>query len=249
MHCVTRYAVIAILLYPTCTVADETIDALFEHRDWTDFKSYAVPIAQNDHAARMVPSIIDLLKSSDCWTVQRAKFLLIAYDRKAVPALIRLLDGRQRVKLRDTADFWYIDGGESVGHGIYAPYRLDLIAVRAGWVLEELTFCDFGFSEPWRDDQADDTEIESNLHAAKENVSKWCGRFDEWNRLCGLRDALRSHSKTRQLAALQWLRRREPPIDGFDDSYMERELKLFVETLAAGTGEVKVIATHVLKGN
>lgn len=51
------------------------------------------------------------------------------------------------INLQNTADLIYPGTEKFYGHGWSISYDIDWIAVRAAWVLEELTFQDFGYSQ------------------------------------------------------------------------------------------------------
>ena len=242
------YVLIAIVLSTTCLFADETLDDVMEEFLWLDFVPKAAEYVRKDHSGKMIPSIANLFTSSDLDTVFRAKFLLLCYGQKSVPTLVRFSEDHRRVKLHKTADTSYIDDQKNdPAPGIFVPYRLDLISVRAGWALEDLTFCDFEFSEPWQEQQADNCETEVSRRMAIRKVLAWFSCFGDWDRRSALHNALISRNKKRQMAALNWMRSPfAAPIEGCDDSYIEFTLKPIVETLASGTGEVKIQAQHVL---
>lgn len=83
--------------------------------------------------------------SADFDRVRRARSMFLADPDRAVPALLAMLDRRDAMPLVNTADLIYPCATRWYGHGWVAPYQLQWIADRAGWVLEELTFEDFGF--------------------------------------------------------------------------------------------------------
>lgn len=55
------------------------------------------------------------------------------------------MKSREVVPLTDTMDLIYPGAKTFYGHGYIVNYDLDSLAVRAGWVLESITFQDFGF--------------------------------------------------------------------------------------------------------
>ena len=77
-----------------------------------------------------------------------AKTRLEAVEAAAIPALIDLAFREDRVPLEDTGDLIYPGARFFYGHGELVDYELDILAARAGWLLEDLTFQDFGFSFP-----------------------------------------------------------------------------------------------------
>ena len=96
-------------------------------------------------AAGEVDALIADLRSAEWSKVQEAANRLVSLEGKAVPALLPLLDSREAVPLVNTADLIYPGAKTFYGHGRVINYALDSVAVRAGWILESMTFQDFGF--------------------------------------------------------------------------------------------------------
>jgi len=149
-----------------------------------------------------------------------------------------------RVPLTDTGDLIYPGAKHFYGHGFIVDYDLDVLAVRAGWVLEELTFQDFGFSAgqiredvllrdtavhgfetrplnkvvPVRSPEKD--RIQAAITAAR---NWWDANGARWSRMSALEEALRSANAQRQIRALGYLRYGDTICEGLDlDSYAAR---------------------------
>jgi hypothetical protein len=118
-------------------------------------------------------------------TVYAAKERLEAREKEALPELIKLVAREQRVPLVDTADLIYPGAKAFYGHGDLIPYELDSLAARAGWLLEDITSEDFGFSS--RDLRA----------AAKKARTWWASHSAAWTQ----HRALRGEPKLRRSAA------------------------------------------------
>ena len=161
----------------------------------------------------------------------------------------------RRVKLRNTMDLIYPGAERFYGHGFIVPYELDWIAVRAGWVLEELTFQDFGFREvaltkdalidglldrPVREAANLPPEPEtlpSDLDSAVTRAREWYATLDLRTCLGSLIEALTSGRETRQMDALGWLRHGRTPCDGLDVESYGRDIEPLVRQLASGGTE------------
>src|SRR5262245_56333343 len=93
------------------------------------------------------PAAIALLESPQWSEVMRAKTLLVADRLSSLAPVVAMIDRDDVVPLVNTADLIYPGAKQFYGHGYVVPYDLDHLGDRAGWVLEELTFWDFGFSD------------------------------------------------------------------------------------------------------
>ena len=87
------------------------------------------------------------LRSSDFGDVYEAKDSIVNYGRDGIPRLIKLLRDTSFVKLKNTADLIYPGAEEFYGHGWIVHYDIDWISERAAWLLEEITFQDFGYRD------------------------------------------------------------------------------------------------------
>ena len=187
--------------------------------------------------------------------VHRCADALERQPQKAIPLLIRLLDRDENVKLQNTADLIYPGAETFYGHGGIINYDLDWLSVRAGWLLEEITFQDFGFSEHGIDHDkllsavvagvrdvplGDVAEINSDTTQRKERRSEavarakawWRSNHTNWTRLSALSDALRSENFHCVLNALRWLRFGESPIEGFSRELYVKDIYPVVQRLA-----------------
>src|SRR5262245_27636996 len=107
----------------------------------------SAPVSGSDDVFRP-PSIDELFRdlvASDWQRVEYAKLHLVSRQKEPIPRLIALMSDDARVPLTETGDLIYPGAKEFYGHGFIVDYDLDVLAVRAGWVLEDLTFQDFGF--------------------------------------------------------------------------------------------------------
>jgi hypothetical protein len=101
----------------------------------------SICVSQNQNIDSL---FIQFKKASFYENVYPSKLALESYQKEVIPQLIELLSDTSFVKLTRTVDLIYPGAEQWYGHGHYVPYAMDWISVRAGWLLEELTFQDFG---------------------------------------------------------------------------------------------------------
>ena len=163
---------------------------------------------------------------ADFDSVYRAYLELQADPDRAIPALVSLLDRTDRVPLRNTADLIYPGATRFYGHGWAVNYDIDWIADRAGWVLEELAFQDFGYAGEWRSIAVDEPAAHARHRAAGARARAWWEAGVAVRRWDALLAALDSDSARRRGDALSYLAShcREPPIPGLDERTARRAL-------------------------
>ena len=201
------------------------------------------------------------------WTsVYTAKERLESREREAIPDLIKLVFRPERVPLVDTADLIYPGAKTFYGHGWLIDYDLDYLAGRAGWLLEEITFEDFGFSSgsirerPLFDavsrgsrdvalgDVLPQPKGPRSFQASAERARTWwASNSGTWTRFKAVRAALASTSARRQMNVLGWLRYGKTPCLGLSKQSYASELSPLVQHLAAhGSAEVRQQARLLL---
>src|SRR5262245_24978026 len=87
----------------------------------------------------------EALLGDDWEHVFHAAETLRADPHGSVPYLVAGVEDDRVKALRNTADLYYPGAKKFYGHGYMLPYDVDHVGDRAGWVLEELLFRDFGF--------------------------------------------------------------------------------------------------------
>ena len=193
--------------------------------------------------------------------VNQSKEALVNLGKDAIPQLIELVKDTSYVKLKNTADLIYPGATNYYGHGYIIPYDIDWIFVRAGWVLEELTFEDFGFNQhPGQKndllylleynrqlensekntnpaDFMDSTELEELMEYREQLATKvekwWREKGEGWNRFEAIKSALRSNSSIRQRKALHFLRFEKTICKGLNRESYDKELKPLVMRLTS----------------
>ena len=178
---------------------------------------------------------IQRLRSAECGKVFQAKHdILLKYQKESIPKLILLLKDTSYVKLVNTADLIYPGAKEFYGHGYIVNYDIDWISVRAAWVLEQITFQDFGYlaklsidkkalltfhlkdyqnylNRGYHDINYQDTTSRSltiryRLLLAYKANRWWRRNKSNWTKLNALNDALASNNEHREYLAIYYLR-------------------------------------------
>ena len=212
--------------------------------------------------------------SSDWQTVKNAKLKLENYEKHSIPLIIKILDRGDVVKLTGTGSLIYPGAEKFFGYGQMIEYDIDRLSVRAGWLLEELTFNNFGFSgcHLAPEDQlifikitfpeyynnannrkklenstvSEISEIIFNL-SVKNAKDWWIKEGSDWTRLTALVDALKSFDEKRQVKALFYLRYGETTCNGLTkDYYFENISKEIVRLSASETLRVSEHASNIL---
>lgn len=191
--------------------------------------SLAASFAQSNE----IDSLLQAFKRKDfdeaVWT---SSLKLEKKEKEIIPALIQLLESSEYAKLYYSYQLMY-PGTKRVifDYEKIIPFELDWISIRAGWLLEEITFMDFGYSSKaicspsildikinnrietnekiytvnWQNRQTEEEIMQSrNILAAK--VRKWWEQKKEsWNRVSAIKDALQSNNEYRILKALDFV--------------------------------------------
>jgi len=221
---------IILLICSICSSQNKTIDSLF----------------------------IEFKKSSFYGSIYPAKMKLENFQKKIIPKLIKLTQDTSFVKLTETADLIYPGADKYYGHGYYIPYDMDWISVRAGWLLEDLTFQNFGYKTTgidneylfslmkenyneylkkgtydleWKNKTEKEKKKELRKLQAKKVEKWWKKNKKEWTRLSAIKEALKSNDEIRLSEVLQYLRFRETKCDNYDQEIYVNEIKPLVEEL------------------
>jgi hypothetical protein len=179
-----------------------------------------------------VAATLDRLAQPGFDGVLAARNLLLADRAASLAGLVAMVERDDVVPLVDTADLIYPGAKQFYGHGWIVPYDLDHLGDRAAWLLEEITFRDFGFSHGVNArHRADPTQI-ARRSAARAAVREWWETARHgWRCYEALAEALRGDATQH---AYQWLRDWSPPgCDGFTATRFRRELLPIVKRHAA----------------
>ncbi len=188
-----------------------------------------------------------------------AKNSLENMEGKSIPGLVKLLDNNATVKLENTGTLIYPGADKFFGYGQIIAYDIDKIAIRAGWLIEELTFQNFGFSgvhiEEYKlldyikvtfpgyyNNSSNRKKLQNStadekrtiiMELSHNNVNEWWEKeADEWNRLDALIDALNSNDEKRQVKALFYIRNGKTKCSGLNISIYESKIKSRINELS-----------------
>jgi hypothetical protein len=207
-----------------------------------------------------VDSLINELKKPEFYpNVSQSKDKLVNLGEQAIPKLIELLTDTSFVKLTNTADLIYPGATEFYGHGYIIDYDLDWVSVRAAWVLEEITFEDFGYKQnqiseddlfelmktnyeseylekgTYKVDFKDSTNLDILKEYRRELAVKvqtwWDTTQADWTRFNALKEALNSSNYNRQHKALHFLRFEKTNCKGLTKDSFDKELKPLVQKI------------------
>jgi hypothetical protein len=188
--------------------------------------------------------------------------------------MIAIMNDCRVNNLRNTGDLIFPGAEKFFGHGQIIDYDIDDLCVRAGWLLEELTFKDFGFSgihlpadelsvylritfpeyysiEANR--QQEDELTESGKRKlirtlSIEQAKEWWQTVSKpWNRIEALEQALNSKNEKCQVEALYYLRNGKTQCKGLNERfYKERLEKIVIKLSKTETNRVSENAKLIM---
>lgn len=207
--------------------------------------------------------------SSDWKKIKIAKTGLENLQGEIITDLVKLLESKEFVKLQNAGSLIYPGAEKFFGHGQILDYDVDYIAIRAGWLLEELSFRNFGFtgihlpedmmvshikitfpdyynnsSNRKKLENASGKELrEIAQMLSVKAVKHWLDEKDsKFSRLDELVEALKSFDEKRQVKALFYMRNGETKCDGLTKDYYYEEISKEIVRLSGS--DVKRIAEH-----
>jgi hypothetical protein len=213
------------------------------------------------------------LPKADFNAVYQVKDSLLNYQQAAIPALIKLLRDTSFVKLQNTADLIYPGATTFYGHGGVVDYDIDWVSVRAAWLLEELTFQDFGYrdraitktkllalhQQGYRFYLANGFQVRDfsnktprerlklyRLGLADKVAAWWTKQSPTWTRYAALKDALTSDDAQRQALAIHYLRFDKTQCTGLTSAAYDLELKPLLTQIKNSTSPEAIQATYLL---
>lgn len=211
-------------------------------------------------AQTRLDSMIAKLRHSDFGDVYQVKDSIVNRGIEAIPKLIELLKDTSFVKLENTADLIYPGAEKFYGHGWIVNYDIDWISARAAWLVEEITFQNFGYREQTISEdklmklhqQNYTSYLQVGSHPVDfknktprqkliayrqmlaDSVSNWWNtNQSSWTRFKALKEALASGNEQRQSLALQFLRFDETKCEGLTRGNYQKELMPLVEKIKA----------------
>ncbi len=207
----------------------------------------SVIILTNTFAQTDISTYIKNFKSTDWPIVRDAKENLENLQSKAIPDIIQLLEDHSEQKLTNTGSLIYPGATKFFGHGQIIEYDIDKISIRAGWLLEDLTFQNFGFSgahlpdkdvlishikitfPEYYNNSANRKKLETMdikglqkliINQSIQSAKEWWDQSGSgWRRLYALEDALKSYDEKRQVKALFYIRNGKTKCYGLTREY------------------------------
>ncbi|MBN1415167.1 MAG: hypothetical protein JW973_08720 [Bacteroidales bacterium] len=204
-------------------------------------------------------NLLSQFKSADWPAVLKAKEKIENMEGAGIPQLMSLLDDFSVRRLKNTGDLIYPGTKKFYGHGQIVTYDIDEICIRAGWLLEDLSFQSFGFSGIHLPDNELNDFIRNNFaeyynrsgnRQEFENMSAnekrklirslsikaaqtwWNKKSENWNRLDALVDALKSDNEKCQVKALFYMRNGKTRCSGLTREFYKTNLESVVRILA-----------------
>ncbi len=191
--------------------------------------------------------LLNDFQSDDWQLVQEAKDDIENQESRYLEDVINLFESKETKKLQNTGDLIYPGAKKFFGHGQIIDYDIDRISIRAGWLLEDLTFQNFGFSgihihedeligyikitfpnfynnsanRKLLSDCTTQKKRDLMLELCIEKVKNWFSIYGQnWKRFNALSEALKSYDEKRQVKALFYLRNGTTSCTGLTkDSY------------------------------
>ena len=198
------------------------------------------------------------------------------YQKDAIPELIELLKDTSFVKLNNTADLIYPGAEKFYGHGWIVNYDIDWISVRAAWLLEEITFQNFGYRDltinedklmslhkqdytsylqtgshdiDFKDKTPREQLIIYRLMLADRVLKWWDKNKNGWTRLNAIKEALSSIDEQRQSLALRYLRFGKTDCAGLTLENYKEEIKPIIKKIKRSKNENAEQAKYLLEDN
>jgi hypothetical protein len=221
-----------------------------------------------------IDQLIKDFTSSDWKTVKEAKSKIENNEALAIPKVLLLLDRDETVKLTNTGSLIYPGATKFYGYGQMIEYDIDKIAIRAGWLLEDMTFNNFGFSgchlvpedqlnfikitfpEYYNNannrkkiEASSETELGTIIFKLSVQNAKdwWSSQGATWTRLQALVDALKSFDEKRQVKALFYIRNGDTKCTGLTkDYYIDNISREIVRLSSSDTQRVSEHASNIL---
>ncbi|UTN03059.1 hypothetical protein L0669_17180 [Flavobacterium bizetiae] len=220
---------------------------------------YSYSNAQNLTKVKIDSLFTEFKKESFYANVYPAKQKLEEYQKITIPELINLLKDDNFVKLTNTFDLIYPGTTVFYGHGYYIPYDIDWIAVRSGWLLEDITFQDFGYQNlevdnatlmnhlikndyenytekgiyelDWKNITSTRKKELLRKILSKKAEKWWRENQYNWNRISAIKEALVSKNKSRLSNVFQYLRYGDSKCDNLTKEVYHNEIEPIIIAL------------------
>jgi hypothetical protein len=189
---------------------------------------------------------------------------LSSYQQLALPKLISLLYDPTRLDTDPGDPYTVLATGNYNGYNKIAiiPYNFDWLSIRAGYVIESMTFIDFGYSSSIKitDNKNGNIKLTWNKIATAESLKKdrknladkvtnwWQINKATWSRFNALKTALQSKDKAYVTRGVDFIYYGETKCDGFTKERFEKELKPLLKALLNTTDkELKNKLEHIFE--
>jgi len=199
--------------------------------------------------------MISQLRHANFDKVYQVKDSIVDRGKEIIPQLIILLEDTSFIKLENTADLIYPGAEKFYGHGWAVPYDIDWISVRSAWLLEEITFQNFGYLNlPLNEgkitqlhDKVSRQDLITYRKSLADSVTKWWDKNKStWTRFNALKEALSSNNIQRQNFALYYLRFDKTNCEDLTADKYNTELKPLVEKIKSRKSEGSEQAQYLL---
>ncbi len=216
-------------------------------------------ISESIGQAKDVDKLLLDFQSTNWPTVLKAKENLENYEGLSIPGLIDLLKQNSEAKLINTSDLIYPGAERFFGHGKIIDYDIDKIDIRAGWLIEDLAFQNFGFSgihiEPDRlndfirfnfpkyyNNSQNRQKLQNLTDEEKRDLIKklsiqeveewWRLQSNNWQRINELINALSGTDEKRQAKALFYIRNGTTKCIGLTKKVYKSKIHALINNLA-----------------
>lgn len=220
-----------------------------------------------------IDQLIKTFCSSEWVVVENAALELEEMGADALPYLVALLARDEAIPLQDTFDLIYPGMDRFYGHGYSVWYDIDWLSVRAGWLIERITFEDFGFRESAMSKSpllAEEIEhqrrhpksphylshtmpqvrMQLRAEAAERTKEWWDQNRLKWNRLESIYAAMESNDRRRVESILQWIRFGETTCPGLDlDSFDTQVMPIVKELVSSTDNQLSRHAELIIQGD
>jgi hypothetical protein len=205
------------------------------------------PIKQSKEAQEIDQYIEQLKGLRFNHDIRDAKDSLSNFQQLALPKLIFLLYSSTRLNTDPGDPYTILATGHYKGPNKVSiiPYNFDWLSIRAGYVIESLTFINFGYASPYKisENGNGSFKITWNKIATAESLKKdrkimadkvaawWKKNSTTWSRFNALKTALKSKDQETVTRGVDFIFGGETKCDGFTKESYEKELKPLLQNL------------------
>jgi hypothetical protein len=221
-----------------------------------------------------IDQIIKDFTGNDWNVVSTSKDKLENLEGKSIPQVLALLDNNTVNKLKNTGSLIYPGAEKFFGYGQIIDYDIDNISTRAGWLLEEVSFNNFGFTgihlpdgdlidfikltfPEYYNNSTNRKVLETSsiddlrkiIHDLSVRNAKiwWQHDGSSWTRLNALATALKSFDEKCQVKALFYMRNGNTKCTGLTkDYYIDNISKEIVRLSTSDTKRISENAKLIL---